>query len=286
MGYEIFVDDMLTPATVRDNGRRLNRRWSHLTVLPWTEEAIQALHDFATRIGLQRGWFQPKTLPHYDVTESMRDRALQAGASAIGTLDLMRMAKSYMKERGGWFDSVGTEDAPAESVSEATPVWRCFHCGFETSDRTAAEAHFGSSAYDAWDSGPAALCGWWHSVGDEHGAKALQDAQAELAAAQREAGEQDAMIARLRAEVEELQKKVSDLDHDNTRMIDAGFFELIMGPSVDLMTGEPIPTTVLPPDGYYDFCRDDPKAAAERIYQLETLVRGLRKHPTAAREGE
>jgi hypothetical protein len=96
----------------------------------------------------------------------------------------------------------------------------------------------------------------------------------------------EGVIARLRAEVEELQKKVSDLDHDNTRMIDAGFFELIMGPSVDLMTGEPIPTTVLPPDSYYDFCRDDPKAAAERIYQLETLVRGLRKHPTAAREGE
>lgn len=54
------------------------RRWCHLF-----SEDLDALHDFAQRIGMQRRWFQkpPKaSWPHYDITASKRRIALDLGA--------------------------------------------------------------------------------------------------------------------------------------------------------------------------------------------------------------
>lgn len=39
------------------------------------------MHQFASRLGLKRGWFQDRTrYPHYDVTIQVRERALRLGA--------------------------------------------------------------------------------------------------------------------------------------------------------------------------------------------------------------
>ena len=76
----IYVDDFRVPARVG----RLSARWSHLTVEPGGD--LDELHAFAARIGLRRSWFQgpPKHRhPHYDVTDSKRDQAIAAGATAI-----------------------------------------------------------------------------------------------------------------------------------------------------------------------------------------------------------
>lgn len=54
------------------------RKWCHM----WADD-VRELHDFATRIGLSRSWFQkpPKaSWEHYDVTESKRAVALAMGA--------------------------------------------------------------------------------------------------------------------------------------------------------------------------------------------------------------
>lgn len=49
-----------------------------------TADSIEELHEFARRIGLRRGWFQGKSLvPHYDLTEPRRERALAAGATFV-----------------------------------------------------------------------------------------------------------------------------------------------------------------------------------------------------------
>lgn len=57
-----------------------NRGSCHLT----TDGDIDALHAFAGKIGLQRAWFQPHPLaPHYDLTPSMRERAMQSGATFV-----------------------------------------------------------------------------------------------------------------------------------------------------------------------------------------------------------
>lgn len=50
--------------------------WCHLVA-----DTLDELHVFAKRLGLQRAWFQGRSVyPHYDVTLSVRDRALAMGA--------------------------------------------------------------------------------------------------------------------------------------------------------------------------------------------------------------
>lgn len=45
-----------------------------------TADTTEELHSFARRLGLRRGWFQPQSHPHYDLTPSKRERALELGA--------------------------------------------------------------------------------------------------------------------------------------------------------------------------------------------------------------
>jgi hypothetical protein len=51
-------------------------------------------------------------------------------------------------------------------------TWRCFHCGFETTDEKLAAAHFGARD-DAEEFKP--LCKWWASMSPEERGEALQD---------------------------------------------------------------------------------------------------------------
>lgn len=79
----VYVDDMRRPARVG----RVTGRWSHL----FTDQDDQTeLHAFAARLGLRRDWFQgvkwEGTHPwrcHYDVIDTMRQRALAHGAQPI-----------------------------------------------------------------------------------------------------------------------------------------------------------------------------------------------------------
>lgn len=74
----IVVDDMRLPARVG----RLSARWSHL----YTDGHDDELHAFADRLGLKRAWFQHegKVTSHYDVTDTMRTKAIALGAVSIG----------------------------------------------------------------------------------------------------------------------------------------------------------------------------------------------------------
>jgi len=79
----VYVDDAFIPARVG----RVNARWCHLTADTQAE-----LHAFAASIGLRRAWFQnkPRTRGrwHYDVTESVRAKALTRGAVPVSWRDL------------------------------------------------------------------------------------------------------------------------------------------------------------------------------------------------------
>lgn len=45
---------------------------------------IEELHAFALRMGMKRQWFQPHAIaPHYDLTRSRRELALELGALEI-----------------------------------------------------------------------------------------------------------------------------------------------------------------------------------------------------------
>jgi hypothetical protein len=52
------------------------RSWCHLVA-----DSIDELHAFAELLGLRRQWFQERSFyPHYDVTASVRAKALKLGA--------------------------------------------------------------------------------------------------------------------------------------------------------------------------------------------------------------
>lgn len=55
--------------------------WSHMTA-----SNLQYLHEFASKIGLKREWFQDKPgRPHYDIkTDIIRRRASKNGAQLVG----------------------------------------------------------------------------------------------------------------------------------------------------------------------------------------------------------
>jgi hypothetical protein len=73
----VYVDDMRRHATVGN----LRARWSHLMA-----DTDDELHAFAARLGLRRSWAQYPGTPksHYDLTDSVRRRALSLDAIPIG----------------------------------------------------------------------------------------------------------------------------------------------------------------------------------------------------------
>jgi hypothetical protein len=70
------------------------REWSHLVA-----DSLDELHTFADRLGLQRRWFQSKSrYPHYDVTASVRARALSLGATGAEREVIVGCAKRMRSE--------------------------------------------------------------------------------------------------------------------------------------------------------------------------------------------
>lgn len=70
------------------------RAWSHLVA-----DSLDELHAFASKLGLQRRWFQSKSLyPHYDVTSAVRDRALALGAKGADRETIVSCAKRMRSE--------------------------------------------------------------------------------------------------------------------------------------------------------------------------------------------
>lgn len=82
-----------------DNSRLAwrGKRWCHLVA-----DSISELHAFADQLGLKREWFQDKTMyPHYDVTVSIRQRALSLGAMAGDKREIITCAKRLRIELTG-----------------------------------------------------------------------------------------------------------------------------------------------------------------------------------------
>ena len=63
------------------------RRWCHLVA-----DDIAELHEFASRLGLVRQWFQSKPgrpwRDHYDLPAEVREQALTMGAKPLTTREM------------------------------------------------------------------------------------------------------------------------------------------------------------------------------------------------------
>ncbi len=70
------------------------KSWCHMVA-----DSVTELHDFAEQLGLKRAWFQDRTLyPHYDVTVSIRRKALALGALPGDKETIVSRAKSLRNE--------------------------------------------------------------------------------------------------------------------------------------------------------------------------------------------
>jgi hypothetical protein len=70
------------------------RRWAHLV----SDRDYAELHDFAARLNLRRLGFQGD---HYDVDESTRTRAIELGAAAVPSRELLRRLQAAGLRRRG-----------------------------------------------------------------------------------------------------------------------------------------------------------------------------------------
>jgi hypothetical protein len=71
--YKIYIDNVNIPF-----GRTV---MNHM--FPDTDTTIEQLIEFAEIIGLKKEWCQYKDLPHFDVSLSMKEKAIKKGAIPI-----------------------------------------------------------------------------------------------------------------------------------------------------------------------------------------------------------
>jgi len=67
------------------------KKWCHLTA-----DNLAELHQFAAKLKLKREWFQNKRIPHYDITESKRLKAIELGAIAISTKEMVKRVRETL----------------------------------------------------------------------------------------------------------------------------------------------------------------------------------------------
>ena len=65
-----------------------HRRCGHLV----SDTSLDELHEFAGALGLRREWLHRKTIPHYDLTGEIYERALTHGATLVSSRELVRRA--------------------------------------------------------------------------------------------------------------------------------------------------------------------------------------------------
>ena len=63
------------------------RKWCHLV----SDESLDELHAFADSAGIPRRGFQGD---HYDVPEEYRSRLIEAGATVVGSRELVRRLRA------------------------------------------------------------------------------------------------------------------------------------------------------------------------------------------------
>ncbi|MGH9801680.1 MAG: DUF4031 domain-containing protein [Blastocatellia bacterium] len=82
----ILIDSFQNRA--RGPFRYWHRRCGHLV----SDTSIEELHEFADGLGLRREWFQQKSIPHYDLTGSVYELAIERGATLVSSREIVRRA--------------------------------------------------------------------------------------------------------------------------------------------------------------------------------------------------
>lgn len=85
----VYVDDMYT----NPMGQFGRMKMSHM----WAPD-FDDLHKMADAIGLARRWFQANaSTPHYDVSMSLRTKAIELGAEPVTMKELVRIMRDHKR---------------------------------------------------------------------------------------------------------------------------------------------------------------------------------------------
>lgn len=82
----ILIDSFQNGA--RGPFRYWHQRCGHLV----SDNSLEELHEFAAELGLRREWFQMKSIPHYDLTGSVYELAIERGATLVSSREIVRRA--------------------------------------------------------------------------------------------------------------------------------------------------------------------------------------------------
>lgn len=58
-------------------------------------DSLEELHEMADKLGLKREWFQPKSSPHYDLSQSKRREAVDLGALEMDRAKIVELIRKY-----------------------------------------------------------------------------------------------------------------------------------------------------------------------------------------------
>lgn len=88
----IIVDDLRSYPQAPKPGGEMHFGHGKQSCYMTVDGPLHALHAFASRINLQRSWFQSEDdLPHYDLTPGKRSQAIGFGALGVPGTSMMRM---------------------------------------------------------------------------------------------------------------------------------------------------------------------------------------------------
>ncbi len=71
--------------------------WKYKTYCHMIADTPEELKKFAKSCGLKMSWFQPKSFPHFDLTEGMRETAHRNGAIIMTDRELIYKLKEIRK---------------------------------------------------------------------------------------------------------------------------------------------------------------------------------------------
>lgn len=81
----VYVDDSI-------------HQFGRMVMCHMVADTLPELHSMAEKIGIARRWFQDKRIPHYDLCKSKRALALQFGAVAVTSRELVAKFRAAQDE--------------------------------------------------------------------------------------------------------------------------------------------------------------------------------------------
>lgn len=92
----VYVDQLM--------GCLPTKKWPYKKASHLTADSEEELHTFATKLGLQRAWFQNKhrnpVMWHYDISESKRRLAVQLGAKELTWREAAKRINDKLSNHG------------------------------------------------------------------------------------------------------------------------------------------------------------------------------------------